>query len=338
MGREMTISLVIPTKNRHRDLCKAIDSIAAQARLPNELLLIDQSTSAPSDAELSRIRLQLGPTVRLRWIHDPSIRGLVHAKQVGASLACGDLVCFLEDDIVLEREFVHAIRRGFEHDPGLVGASGVVTDAPFGRGYAVLHTIFHRGIFDDPRPWIYATLGKRGHAPIRSHALSGGLSAWRRYVFAEVPFDTVNGFHMLEDLDFSTRVRATFGDRLAILPAARLEHHFAPAGRAAIGNRERRKVIEFITFFRTRPARVLDWMWLAWLLAGVAVAAAATAIRMVSVRPLTGVAAGLVEGLRKCIHPLPLASAHSARGDAEPLSKRIVGLGEREASGHEQLE
>jgi GT2 family glycosyltransferase len=336
--KSLSLSIVIPTKDRHRDLCNAIDSIAAQARLPNELLLIDQSSSAPSDVELSRIRLQLGPTVDLRWIHDPSIRGLVHAKQVGASLAFGDLVCFLEDDIVLEREFVLAIWRGFEQDPRLVGASGVVTDVPFGRTYAALHTMFHRGIFDDPRPWIYATLGKRGHAPISSHALSGGLSAWRQCVFAEVPFDTVNGFHLLEDLDFSTRVRSAFGDRLAILPAARLEHHFAPAGRASVGGREKRKVIEFITFFRTRPVKALDWLWLAWLLVGVAASAAATSIRMVSLRPLTGVAAGLVEGLRKCIHPISQASANSARGDAEPLSKRIVGLGEREASGHEQLD
>jgi hypothetical protein len=107
----------------------------------------------------------------------------------------------------------------------------VVTDVPFGMVYAAFHALFHRGVFADPRPWIYATLEGRGSSAIPSHALSGGLSAWRKEVFSEVPFDTSNGFHMLEDLDFSTRVRARFGDRMAILPGARLEHHFAPAGR-----------------------------------------------------------------------------------------------------------
>lgn len=306
----LSLTVVIPTKDRHRDLCNAIASIAAQTVNPDEVLLVDQSADAPPDAELERVRRQLGPSVALRWIHDPSICGLVHAKQVGASLACGDLVCFLEDDIILERDFVRFMREGFERDSHLVGASGVVTDVPFGTAYASFHALFHRGMFADPRPWIYATLDGRGPAPIPSHALSGGLSAWRKRVFDEVPFDTVNGFHMLEDIDFSTRVWARFGNRLAILPAARLEHHFAPAGRAAMGNREKRKVIEFITFYRTRPTKAFDGFWLGWLLVGVAAAAAATSIRRASCRPLWGFFVGLLEGPRRRICALPSASAH----------------------------
>ena len=307
------LTVIIPTKNRHRDLCTAIDSIALQFQAPEELLVIDQSDEAPSAAELDRLHGVLGRSVDLRWIHDTSIQGLVHAKAVGAALAKGGIVCFLEDDIVLEREYLASILDAFVGDPALIGASGVVTDVPFGKGYAAFHALFHRGVFDDPRPWIYVTLQGRGSAAIPSHALSGGLSAWRKEVFDEVPFDTANGFHMLEDLDFSTRVRARFGDRLAILPGARLEHHFAPAGRAAMGTRERRKVIEFITFYRTRPTRAVDVAWLAWLLVGVGAAAVVTSARHLSVKPLVGFTSGLLAGPRKAVLPLPDVSAHKAR-------------------------
>jgi GT2 family glycosyltransferase len=333
-----TVSAVIPTKNRHRDLCTAIGSVARQSRVPEQLILIDQSGDAPTDTEVSRLRQVIGNSVDLRWVHDPSIQGLVHAKAVGAALASGAIVCFLEDDIVLERDYFASICNGFLGDPALVGASGVVTDVPFGKAYALLHLLFHRGIFEDPRPWIYATLQGRGVAAIPSHALSGGLSAWRREVFAEVPFDTANGFHMLEDLDFSTRVRARFGDRLAILPEARLEHHFAPTGRAAMGTRERRKVIEFITFYRTRPTRAVDAAWLAWLLVGVGAAALATSVKHLSVKPLVGFVSGLLTGTRKAILPLSGVSAHEAREDPEPLSHRAVRLRQGDAARNEQLE
>jgi len=334
---ESAITVIIPTKNRHRDLCTAIESIAVQVQAPEELLVIDQSDEAPSAAELDRLRGVLGCSVDLRWIHDTSIQGLVHAKAVGAALATGGIVCFLEDDIVLEREYLTSILEAFVGDPALIGASGVVTDVPFGKVYAAFYALFHRGVFDDPRPWIYVTLQGRGAAAIPSHALSGGLSAWRREVFAEVPFDTANGFHMLEDIEFSTRVRARFGDRLAILPGARLEHHFAPVGRAAIGTRERRKVIEFITFYRTRPTRRVDAAWLAWLLVGVCAAAAATSARRLSVKPLVGFVSGLLAGTRKAILPLPEVSAHEARQDPEPLSHRAVRLRQGDAARNEQL-
>jgi GT2 family glycosyltransferase len=317
MPTEETISVVIPTKDRHSDLCTAIESIAAQTTLPNELLLIDQSKQAPSEAELRRMHGLLGPSVALRWIHDPSIRGLVHAKKVGVSLASGDLIFFLEDDIVLEREFIRAMREGFQRDSHLVGASGVVTDVPFGRAYACCHALFHRGMFSDPRPWIYATLDGRGSAPIPSQALSGGLSAWRRQVFNEVQLDTDNGFHMLEDLDFSTRVRSTLGDCMAILPGARLEHHFAPGGRAGLGLREKKKVVEFITFFRTRPRRPSDYVFLAWLLVGVGAAALASSVRHLTWRPCSGGLTGLSEGFRRNVFPVKSSSAETSR-NADP--------------------
>ena len=333
-----SLSVAIPTKNRHRDLCTAIGSVARQSRVPDQLIVIDQSIEAPAGMEVRRLHQVIGDSVDLHWIHDPSIRGLVHAKAVGAALASGAIVCFLEDDIVLEREYFASICNGFLGNPALVGASGVVTDVPFGKAYALFHSLFHRGIFEDPRPWIYVTLQGRGPSAISSHALSGGLSAWRKEVFAEVPFDIANGFHMLEDLDFSTRVRARFGDRLAILPGARLEHHFAPAGRAAMGTRERRKVIEFITFYRTRPTRAVDAAWLAWLLVGVGAAAVTTSVRHLSVKPLVGFTSGLLAGPRKAILSLPDVSAHEARQDPEPLSHRAVRLRQGDAARNEQLE
>jgi hypothetical protein len=79
---------------------------------------------------------------------------------------------------------------------------------------------------------------------------------------------------------------------------------------AAMGRREQRKVVEFITFYRTRPTRAVDAVWIAWLLVGVGAAAVAMSVRSLSVRPLAGFVSGLLEGPRKAILPLTDASAH----------------------------
>ena len=79
---------------------------------------------------------------------------------------------------------------------------------------------------------------------IRCDVLSGGLSCWRRRLFEVVEFDTTNGFFMLEDIEFSTRVVRAMGHHLYINPQARLEHHCSPVNRDRHGTRQRRKMIE----------------------------------------------------------------------------------------------
>ncbi len=298
------LTIVIPTKNRHDDLMVALHSIAVQTRMPEEIVLVDQSAIEIDAARHATVCEWFSGRTQIRWIHDRSIQGLVAAKREGVRHASFGIVCFLEDDIVLDVAFVEEIARAMEADLGLVGCSGVVTDVPFGPIFALLHAVFHRGLFSDPRPRIYANWRSLGDAPIPAVTLSGGLSAWRREVFLRIPFDTVNGFHMLEDVDFSTRVALAGQGRMAIVPTARLEHHFAPAGRASMGLREAKKACEFVLFLRTRPHRSSDVLWLAWVLMGVALQALAKSLRNLCARPIAGVMRGIWEGATRPISRL----------------------------------
>jgi len=295
-----SISVIIPTKDRERDLRKAINSIATQLRHPDQLIVVDQSIDRISEEDLSKIRKILQKGCGLEYIHNTSISGLVEAKHVGAARAFGSIVCFLEDDIVLEREYISEIEAQFCNVPSMIGCSGVVTNAPCNNmAYLFFHGLFHKGIFFDPRPRVYANLASLGDRPIQSPAISGGLSAWRREVFQSVHFDLASGFHMLEDVDFSFRVQQQYGPCLFINPRARLEHNFAPAGRDSFGPRESRKIREFITFYRKHRRDSRDTVWLIWLLLGIALAACTSSIRYRTLKPLLGLFEGLVLGLQK---------------------------------------
>lgn len=298
----LTLAVVIPTKNRPRDLAVALDSVVQQERPPDELILVDQSDEPIATESLSLLQEALPAGARLVYVHDRSISGLVHAKDVGAGRAVSEVVAFLEDDIELEPAYLRVIEQAFLADPGMVGCCGVVTNPPVSSAsYVAFHELFHRGLFEDPRPRIFRreflAQGSSG-TKVESHALSGGLSAWRRVVFQEVPFDTSGRFHMLEDFEFSTRVHERFGPSLYVLPEARLAHHVAPAGRASAGVRHRRKATEYMTLYRQRrtfPSGLFD---VAWLVVGLLLAAVRDAVHDRSVAPITGTLEGVGLGLR----------------------------------------
>lgn len=294
----MLISAVIPTRNRPEDLERAVLSVCAQSRLPDELIVIDQSAD---DASRNRVMAALGttPPMRVDYVLDARIAGLVAAKQVAVRRARGDLVCFLEDDVVLEPDYLRAIERGFEQQPDMAGSCGIVTNLPpLPPFYFALFHFFHRGIFRDPRVGVTGVMTGTDLPLIPSDYLSGGLSAYRREVFASVPFDVANRFFALEDIDFSTRVAREYGGRLCINPNARLEHRMSPVNRAVLGPRQERKVREFIVFYKKRRgsgARPFD---LALLTVGLFLEAAYQSLSEKTLAPLGGYASGLWQGSR----------------------------------------
>lgn len=293
------LTAIIPTRNRPVDLAKAVVSILNQIRLPEELIIVDQSTD---DESFSLVNALMSGAVHIKlvYIHDPRISGLVDAKRVASERASGDIICFLEDDVILESDYIEQIELGFTNQPEMVGCCGIITNPPHQTAiYEILFRLFHRGIFMDRRVGLYGRFHGRGNKLIASEMLSGGLSAWRREVFKVVPFDVLNGFHMFEDIDFSTRVARHFGKRLYINPNARLEHHCSPINREILGARQRRKLTECIVYYKKR----CDWpgatFALPWLLLGMFLEAVVQSYSARSLGPLHGYFAGLRDGFAR---------------------------------------
>ncbi len=294
----MRLTAVIPTRNRPADLVKAVDSVRGQTRRPDTLIVVDQSPGDESHRAVEAL-LAGGTPLCVDYVHDTTITGLVDAKRVAAGRAGGDIVCFLEDDIVLEPDYFEQIERGFTGCPEMLGCCGVVTNLPpLPAFYVGLFHLFHRGMFADCRVGIYGFAQGRGHALIPSDYLSGGLSAYRREVFEAVPFDTANQLFMTEDIDFSTRAARRFGARFFINPNARLAHYMSPFNRDAVGARQRRKAREFCVFYKKRRQGLADAFAFTWLLCGLAIEAGFAAIRHRRPAALGGFFAGVTDGLR----------------------------------------
>jgi len=295
----MRITAVVPTKNRPGELVVAVASIIDQRRKPDEIIIIDQSTSKEGVGLVANLASSKENKITLTHLHDPSISGLVHAKKVSVSMASGDVICFLEDDEVLDPGYFEEIRKGFEAVPDMMGCCGLVKNLPtLPQAYVILFHFFHRGVFHDQRVGVHGYISGTGHKLIPSRYLSGGLSAYRREVFHAVPFDIANNFFMLEDIDFSTRAVARFGPHFYINPNAQLEHHMSAANRSTLGARQRRKVREFLVYYKKVRQQTGALPALILLLPGLFLEAMYQSFRSRRFAPVGGFFLGLLDGMR----------------------------------------
>ena len=110
----MKISVVVPTGGRWPLLAQCLASVLAQDRLPDEIIVIDNSLAGtPSPAGLpAEVRLAR-----------ESRRGVVHARNRGLDEARGEIVAFLDDDCLASPGWLGALEACFD-DPAVAAAGG----------------------------------------------------------------------------------------------------------------------------------------------------------------------------------------------------------------------
>jgi GT2 family glycosyltransferase len=249
-----SISVVVPTKNRPDEVACLLASVRAQPTLPLEIIVVDQSTPA----------YDLEAFPELIHLHDPLIGGASAARNRGAELARGDVLFFLDDDVVLETDCVREIAREFATRPELVGAQCTIhnpwDDAPVTL-YDVSTLIFEHGFFDS-RP-----IRRRDEQIPR--LIDGLASVYRRELFVNERFDeALPGYSLAEDWDLTKRA-ARYGE-LTIVTSARVTHKHSPKNRhdAAAYMKLRRTNILYL-YDKLEAARdPRNRLWKLWWLFG----------------------------------------------------------------------
>ena len=246
----MTFSFVIPTKNRPIELATVFDAILAQSRLPDQAIIIDQSS--PDKVIKDQLALLAKKAnIRLDYIHDESINGLVQAKAASIQYNKCDYISFFDDDIVHEPDYLAAIEACIHTYPEMIGLNGVILNAPKeGLLKRFIFRLTHFGLYKDNRQSVIRSLKERISQPQRVDALSGGLSTWKKEVFDTVTFDTKNKFHAYEDKEFSIRIERAFPKKMFIVPQAKLYHYHAAGNRQSLMRRTQNDVVEVWKLFK----------------------------------------------------------------------------------------
>lgn len=307
----MEISVVIPTKNRKNDLLLAVNSISIQTIMPKELIIIDQSDNQLEINDLVEIKSKFKNKTELIYHHDTSINGLVAAKHHSLKLTSSDYISFLEDDVVIEVDYFEKAIMGFIINPKMKGCSGIVlNNAESGKYYSFLHKLSHLGIFNDIRPSIFTKYKNSKEINlINSNALSGGISIWSKEVFNNVKFDTLNNFHLLEDIDYSNRVYEFYSSELYINTAVRLVHNTSPLGREFNFIKNKRKAKEYIIFYKKFRHRYFSFFNILWLLFCLLLQSLYLSVLARNLSLFSGLLAGILEGL---FTPLKFSTKHES--------------------------
>ena len=95
---KMKLSVVIATYRRASSLSRTLATISAQCRLPDEVIVVDQSPAEEKVAVEAVVQkaAQAGLAVRLIWSEVPSS---THARNLGLDSATGDWIVFSDDDV-----------------------------------------------------------------------------------------------------------------------------------------------------------------------------------------------------------------------------------------------
>ena len=266
------LSVVVCTRDRPAALAACVASLAAQTRRPDEVLVIDGGTLCLPARFRRRLRRCMRGTP-LRFVAAPS--SLPRQRNLGATMARGSVLVFLDDDVVLDSAYVEQIAGIYERDPthaiGGVGGAQVPDPTPDEgvlrravRRVFLLEAHGHGRLKRSGRPsWV---LSPAREQPVE--LLSGCNMSFRREVLAEIEFDErLCGSAVGEDLDFSYRASRRWG--LVVTPAARLVRRRALGGRPETDAFGAMAIFNAYLFFREQVARSpIDWLAYAWATLG----------------------------------------------------------------------
>jgi GT2 family glycosyltransferase len=242
---------------RPKPLQQLLQSVLEQTLYPDEILIIDGSTNADTANIFSENNFQ-----NLHYFAVPAEhRGLTKQRNFGIKKVSNDIevVCFLDDDTILENDYFEQLLKTYENYPRALGAGGYITNESscdlVGDSYQPkIHEFYFDGWTrkDGSRFIIRKKLGldsdcPPGYSSLYSHGRSvgflppsgktyevemfmGGVSSFRKAVFETLKFATYfEGYGLYEDADFTLRLSKI--GQLYVNTAAKLAHYHADAGR-----------------------------------------------------------------------------------------------------------
>lgn len=161
------ISVAIPTFERPGHLRRAVNSILEGSKLPDEIIVVDQSGGEETRLAVASLGSEL---VRYERCARPSTSG---ARNRGAELAGSEYVAFVDDDCEMPPSWLHDVElelERFRYPDALYGAMRNPLTEPDKNGIPV--AIF---VPDRAREWSFpadpAGLGYSGHMVVRRQGL-----------------------------------------------------------------------------------------------------------------------------------------------------------------------
>lgn len=236
----MKVSVVIPTYYRPDDLSELFGSLLRQTIKPMEIVVIDDTPSDVVKVICKRYEVKFKDSgIKLSYFKNPKERSAAIARNFGINIVKGEIVLFLDSDVILYPEYVEKILEVFKNNPNAVGVQGwIIRQITKQRHYLLKYFIDQsiRRLFSLPH--VAKNKSRIGEYPViltkimNCETLSGSNMAIKRDILKEFKFDeNLKRYSYMEDVLFSYSVFKQYPQGLYITPYARCIHKVSGGGR-----------------------------------------------------------------------------------------------------------
>ena len=200
----MRLSVIIPVYNGRRFLGQILQALVSSSRAPDEILVVDDG-STDGSGTLARA---WGARV---FTQADGPQGPARARNLGAAQAMGDVLVFLDADVVVHPDALARIAAHFQEQPDLAALFGSYDADPPAPGHVsrfknLLHHFTHQ------------------HSQREASTFWVGCGAIRREVFGALGgFFEGYGRPAVADIELGLRLRQA-GRRILLDPAIQVTH------------------------------------------------------------------------------------------------------------------
>lgn len=253
----MKFSLIICTYMRPQPIQDLLASVTQQELYPDEILIVDGSTDNETKQKLEKHGYK-----NLRYYKvDDANRGLTRQRNYGILKVSDDIdvVCFLDDDIILEKDYFSNLIGTYHKEKDAAGVGGYIINEVdwkkqtsqqqekqnsfvydgYVRALGSRHVLRKKlGLSPSAEPCIMPEFSN-GYSvsflpptnkTYKVEYFMGGVSSFKKSVVDEIKFSTYfEGYGLYEDLDYCLRVSKKY--KLFVCTAARLSHYHDEEGR-----------------------------------------------------------------------------------------------------------
>ncbi|GAA2624524.1 glycosyltransferase family 2 protein [Streptomyces vastus] len=231
----ISVVICVYTEDRWEDILAAVSSVRAQSRPALETLLVVDH----NQALLDRLSKEYKETREVRVLANAGPRGLSAGRNTGIAVSRGEVIAFLDDDAVAERDWLHHFAEAYT-DPRVMAVGG--------RTFPIWASGRRPAWFPEEFDWVVGCTYKGlppGRVQVRN--VLGGNASFRRSAF-----DVAGGFATgigrdgdkrplgCEETELCIRLTRAQPDAILLIDDRAVIHHRVP------------EVREHFAYFRTR--------------------------------------------------------------------------------------
>lgn len=238
----MQVSIVIPTYYRRKDVDECLDSIIIQTILPKEVIIVDDSDNNEIKNLIAYRKDEFKEKgILLKYIKNERERSLTIARNIGIENSVGDIILFLDSDVILDKNYIKEILNIYKEKPDAMAVQGLIQNVKKENKFIdKLIGIFNRLFyiqFDEKNkfrllPSLGVSIPSFVDEIINCEWLSGANQSYKKEILERFRFDeNLKKYSWGEDLDTSYRIFKKYPHSLFMTPYAKLIHNTSQEGR-----------------------------------------------------------------------------------------------------------